>query len=181
MFDCLNIGAPRFPRCLFFKSKVKGRCQMNKYVSLVISALIILAAFTGCGQSGFPTAKTIGIVKCQGQPVSGAMVYFEPIPNGDNALAGKQGFAFTNAEGKFEISTYTVNGNDGAVVGKHRVRVGRGDAKCNCAMNEEVDLMEVEIKAGETNEFTLDLKVATVADKQKEAQLSDDEEDEKTK
>lgn len=148
---------------------------------LLIVVGVTVSLVIGCGSSGFPTAKTIGVVKCQGQPVSGAMVYFEPISTGDKALVGKQGFAFTDSEGKFEISTYTPNGKDGAVIGKHRVRVGRGDAKCNCAMNEEVDLMQVEIKAGETNEFTLELKVATTADKQKEAIMTDDEEVEQVK
>jgi len=145
---------------------------------LLIVVGITASLVVGCGPSGFPTAKTIGVVKCQGQPVAGAMVYFEPISTGDKALVGKQGFSFTDAEGKFDISTYTPNGKDGAVIGKHRVRVGRGDAKCNCAMNEEVDLMQVEVKAGVTNEFNLDLKVATQADKQREAMMTDDEENE---
>lgn len=146
---------------------------------LLLLVLLSIIVSVGCSESSFKTAKTIGIVKCQGQPVEGAMVYFEPMSSGDSALVGKQGFAFTDAEGKFEISTYTPNGKDGAVIGKHRVRVGRGDAKCNCAMNEEVDLMQVEVKGGQTNEFTLELKVATAIDKQQEKMLSDEDEDDK--
>jgi hypothetical protein len=142
---------------------------------------IVICMFSlslGCSDNGFPTSKTIGVVKCKGEPVAGAMVYFEPITGGENSIVGRQGFSFTDAEGKFEISTYTPNGKDGAVVGKHRVRVGRGEAKCDCAMNDEVDVMQVEVKAGQTNEFTLDLKVATVADKRQEQMMSDEEDDE---
>lgn len=148
--------------------------------NFVISALVLacgLATLGGCSQGEFSTAKTIGIVKCKGQPVANAAVYFEPIvaPGSKNSKVGKQGFAFSDSEGKFVISTYQPAGGDGAVVGMHRVRVGRGDAKCDCAMNEEVDLMQVEVKAGQTNEFVLELKEATAASKRQEAMLGDDE------
>lgn len=142
-----------------------------------IPMLISILSVIGCSSAEFSTAKTIGIVKCKGQPVASAAVYFEPIQaaGSNSAKVGKQGFAFTDAEGKFVISTYQPAGGDGAVVGKHRVRVGRGDAKCDCAMNEEVDLMQVEVKAGQSNEFVLELKEATAADKRQEAMLRDDE------
>lgn len=148
--------------------------------NFVISAVVLacgLAPLVGCSKGEFSTAKTIGIVKCKGQPVANAAVYFEPIvaPGSKNSKVGKQGFAFSDSEGKFVISTYQPTGGDGAVVGMHRVRVGRGDAKCDCAMNEEVDLMQVEVKAGQTNEFVLELKEATAASKRQEAMLSDDE------
>lgn len=161
-----------------FSLKVERDDNCMSTRTVISGATVICLIFTlGCSNNGFPTAKTIGVVKCKGQPVAGAMVYFEPLANGKSALAGKQGFSFTDADGKFDISTYTPNGKDGAVVGKHRVRVGRGDAKCDCAMNEEVDLMQVEVKAGQTNEFTLDLKVATAADKRQEQMLSDDDDE----
>ena len=147
-------------------------------VGMLLSLSLIVTSL-GCSQGEFPTAKTIGIVKCKGQPVANAAVYFEPIeqPGSKNAKVGKQGFAFSDAEGKFVISTYVPIGGDGAVVGKHRVRVGRGDAKCDCAMNEEVDLMQVEVKAGETNEFVLDLKEATQASKMQEKMLQEDDDE----
>ena len=137
----------------------------------------------GCGGSGeFNTALTTGVVLCDGKPVEGAMVYFEPLPSGSgsssNALSGKQGFSYTDAEGKFSISTYRPGKGDGAVVGKHRVRVGKGEAKCDCAMNEEVDLMQVEVKAGEKNDFKLELKKATAAEKRAAARNQVDDEDE---
>lgn len=156
----------------------KGKVMANRYSVICCSvAALVLGCVLGCGKAEFDTAKTIGIVKCKGQPVANAAVYFEPMESAGskNAKVGKQGFAFTDAEGKFVISTYTPNGGDGAVVGKHRVRVGRGDAKCDCNMNEEVDLMQVEVKAGQTNEFVLDLKEATAASKRQEAMLNDED------
>ncbi len=137
-------------------------------------------AFNGCGRSGeFGTAKTTGVVICDGKPVVGAMVYFEPIASAGakSALVGKQGFSYTDDAGRFDISTYNPGKGDGAVVGMHRVRVGRGKAVCDCAMNSEVDLMQVEVKQGETNEFELQLKKATLADKKAEERNRDDDED----
>lgn len=150
---------------------------MNRFF---YSATLIAPLFfaLGCGSSDFPTAKTIGRVVCEGKPVAGAEVYFEPIATGDSALAGRQGFAFTLDDGTFEISTYNPAQGDGAVVGKHRVRVGRGAAECDCNMNSEVDLMQVEIKADEVNEFELVLSKATRQQKMQENMLNDDDDDE---
>lgn len=153
---------------------------MNKMVAVTTIFITVFSVLTaiGCSSSDFPTAKTIGVVRCKGKPVAFAAVYFEPIQStgANNALVGKQGFGFSDEEGKFVISTYQPAGGDGAVVGMHRVRVGRGDAKCDCAMNEEVDLMQVEVKPGQINEFVLDLQEATAASKRQEALQRDDEE-----
>ncbi len=143
-----------------------------------IALLTVCVAFAGCGGNGFPTAQVTGRVVCEGKPVAGAMVYFEPIKgSGTNGLAGKQGFSYTDAEGKYVISTYEPGGQDGAVIGKHRVRVGKGKAKCNCAMNEEVDLMEVEVKAEGKNEFELVLRKATAQELARDKSRKGDDED----
>jgi len=95
-------------------------------------------------------------------------VFFEPLQSGKKALVGKQGLADAGADGTFTISTY--GDNDGAVVGRHRVRVGppRGGPppgfKCDCVLNPEVDVTEVEVKRGEKNDFDLVLKKKTAAD-----------------
>lgn len=150
------------------------------YRTLYYSALAAcLIGLHGCSSQEFPVAQTTGRVLCEGQPVANAMVYFEPITSDqkESALVGKQGFSFTDEQGRFTISTYEPGKGDGAVVGKHRVRVGRGDADCNCAMNDEVDLMEVEVKKGETNEFELALKKATSRELAIE-RMNQDEDDE---
>ena len=129
---------------------------------MAIAAVLML----GCNKGDFPTAKVEGIVLCEGKPVAAAAVYFEPLKGSgpDSTMyVGKQGFAFTDNDGKFQISTYFPGQNDGAVVGKHRVRVGPGDAKCNCQMSDQIDVAQVEVKAGEVNKFELVLKPATAA------------------
>jgi hypothetical protein len=113
---------------------------------------------------------------CEGQPVPHVMVFFEPLQTDKNsALVGKQGFAVAEADGSFTISTYGTK--DGAVVGKHRVRVGpphREDHPtftCACILNPEVDVTEVDVKKGEKNHFELALKKKTGREK---APLPDD-------
>ena len=128
--------------------------------------IVIIGLLAGCGSEGdFPTAKTTGCVICEGQPVPHVMVFFEPLQTGKAAMVGKQGFAIAAADGTFAISTY--GEKDGAVVGRHRVRVGPPHSedhpgyKCACVLNSEVDVMEVDIKRGEKNEFELVLKKKT--------------------
>jgi hypothetical protein len=143
--------------------------KFNTLVLLLLATLLL-----GCSQGDFPTAKVEGVVLCEGKPVAGAAVYFEPLQTADKKMiVGKQGFAFTDENGKFKISTYFPGQNDGAVVGKHRVRVGRGDAKCNCSMNDEKDLMQVEVKEGQVNTFELVLEPASAdqLDKEKRARI----------
>jgi hypothetical protein len=136
--------------------------------SLVLADAV---AISGCGGGGdFPTVKTIGRVICEGQPVPHVMVFFEPLQDGKSALVGKQGFAIADAQGQFTVSTY--GEGDGAVLGKHRVRVGPPHAedypgfKCACVLNSEVDVMQVEVKKGEPNDFELVLKKRTARDPQ---------------
>jgi hypothetical protein len=135
-----------------------------------ISFGLALGFASGCGPGGsFPVAPTTGRVQCEGQPVPHVTVFFEPLQTGKSALVGKQGVAFAEADGTFAISTY--GNNDGAVVGRHRVRVGPprgGEApafKCPCVLNSEVDVMEVEVKKGQKNQFDVVLKKRTPQDR----------------
>ena len=126
-------------------------------------------AALGCGSSGdFPVARTTGRVLCEGKPVPFVMVFFEPLQDGKSALVGKQGIGFAEEDGTFQISTYGTA--DGAVVGKHRVRVGPPRSEdhpgytCPCVLNSEVDVAKVEVKPGEKNEFELVLRKRTPRD-----------------
>lgn len=137
------------------------------YLSIFSGSLFCLAAVAGCGSSDFPVAKVTGKVMCEGQPVAGCAVYFEPLRGGgsdESAIIGKPGFAFTKEDGTFTISTSEVGAEDGAVIGKHRIRVGRGEAKCDCKMNDEFTLMEVEVKEDGNNDFEVVLPKATAQD-----------------
>jgi hypothetical protein len=140
-----------------------GVAVVSRLPVALIAALSLLIG--GCNFGGeFPTAPTRGRVVCEGQPVPHVMVFFEPVETGKSALVGKSGFAIAKEDGTFVISTYGTG--DGAVVGHHRVRVGlphREDFpnfKCECYLNSEVDLTEVDVKKGQ-NEFELVLKKKT--------------------
>ena len=126
---------------------------------LAASGLMLLAGCGGIEQ--FPTAPVSGVVMCDGKPVPMAMVFFEPIASGNDAIVGKPGFSRADADGKFTLSTYGTG--DGAVVGKHRVRVdtpptGIPDG-CDCRFSDTIDVMQVDVKEG-GNEFTVNLPKA---------------------
>ena len=130
------------------------------------SLLLVTATIAGCGDGldRFPTAQVTGVVMCEGQPVPYAMVYFEPLQSGESAIVGKPGFAVADANGAFTLGTYDTT--DGAVVGKHRVRVdppapGKNPDgwSCPCEMNSNVDVMQVDVVDGDNN-FEVVLKKA---------------------
>jgi len=109
----------------------------------------------GCGSGSFPTSQVTGKVLCKGMPVANVRVFFEPLQTGKSALVGKSGYGVADKEGAFVLSTY--GDGDGAVVGRHRVRVDRPHPEdfpgfqCDCATNSEVDVMEVDVVAGKVN------------------------------
>jgi hypothetical protein len=137
-----------------------------RFNSRVLAALM-LSCTLGCGDGRvkFDLSPTSGRVMCEGQPVAFATVFFEPLPDGEKAITGKQGIGYADANGIFAITTY--DQNDGAVIGKHRVRVGRAlgehasSFKCDCVVNEEVDVMQVEIVGGQENNIEIILKPGT--------------------
>src|SRR5262245_61785776 len=130
-----------------------------RWLACVALSSALFAA--GCGSGGdFSVAPTTGKVICEGKPVPYVAVYFEPLQDGKAALVGKQAVAFAEADGTFKMSTY--GDGDGAVIGKHRVRVGPprpGSAPsgftCPCSLNSEEDIKQVEVKKGEKNNFEL--------------------------
>lgn len=139
---------------------------MNKTVFRIISPLLAACSFlmiAGCGSGieEFPTAKAIGVVMCQGQPVPHAQIIFAPIADGNAMDAGKSGYAVADSEGKFVLTTYS-NG-DGAVVGKHNVIVDspkaeeHPDFECDCETDARKNIMEVEVKEEGENNFTINL------------------------
>jgi hypothetical protein len=116
----------------------------------------------GCGSGSFPTSKVTGKVLCKGVPVANVRVFFEPLQTGKSAIVGKSGYGVADKEGAFVLSTY--GDGDGAVVGRHRVRVDRPHPEdfpgfqCDCATNSEVDVMEVDVAAGRVNSFEVVLR-----------------------
>ncbi len=144
--------------CLTFPLR-KSRSPLGQWASAVMA---LLATTAGCGDGGdFSTAAAGGRLLCDGQPVPHVTVIFEPLPNGNAAITGKQAIAETDDKGEFQLSTYGTR--DGAVIGKHRVRVGAPDRdsypdfKCDCELDPEVDVMQVEVTASGSNRFELGL------------------------
>lgn len=147
---------------------------MSLRSSLLMVLAFISAAGCGGGLKEFPCAPVSGLVTCDGQPVREAQVYFAPIKSGKDAVVGKPGFSWTGEDGRFVLSTY--GSEDGAIVGKHVVRVTTSsEYPCDCIGDETRDLMEVEVKAGEKNEFEVKLPKREVPGQQGGAFDSDDE------
>lgn len=163
-------GEPSMQREVFMKTM-----GQRASVAGVLAAMLL----SGCGKGAFPTMPVTGRIVCEGEPVPFAMIYFEPQRTGESAIVGKPGFATADGEGRFVLGTYDLA--DGAVVGKHRVRVDRPapgknppDWQCGCEMNANVDVAVVEVVDGE-NDFTIELVKSSQASRPR---LEDDDEGE---
>jgi hypothetical protein len=138
-----------------------------------VLAAVVMSVGCGDGRTKMGVAPTVGTVICEGKPVPYVAVFFEPMAQGKNANAGKQGIGHCDDKGHFVLTTYDTD--DGAVVGKHRVKVGppmgepRPGFKCDCALNTESVVTELDVKEGQ-NTFEIKLVKATRRDKQLEAQ-----------
>ena len=82
--------------------------------SLSLAALPLLAVLAGCGSDGPTIVKVTGRLTYKGQPVTNAILQFQP-------EYGRQSWAQTDAEGRFKINYDRQQ--DGAVIGKHKVWV----------------------------------------------------------
>jgi hypothetical protein len=84
-------------------------------------AAVLAAGVTGCGSEAAsgpePVYPVTGVITFQGRPVAGADVTFF------NADKNRSAFGKTNAQGKFNLSTFALN--DGAVEGSHVVTVAK--------------------------------------------------------
>jgi hypothetical protein len=102
---------------------------MRTRLPLGLAALLVLVP--GCG-SRF--AAVSGKVTLNGQPLANATVSFQPVAPPGSKDPGPGSQAKTNEKGEFTLQTST--GQNGAVVGTHRVsiialdpQVGEGDAR----------------------------------------------------
>ena len=122
--------------------------QLNLPIAMAFSIFAM-----GCGTGGdFPVAKVTGVVQCNGVPVPGGLVYFEPKQTGESALVGKVGLGVIDDQGNFTVSTY--GDGDGAVVGTHLVKVDKGSGPgCDCAMNSAKVVTEVQVTEGGGQQF----------------------------
>ena len=87
----------------------------------MLAVVLGVAALTGCGDDRFVLAPVSGVVTFEGIPLSSARITFEPTGQRAGHLAGPGSFAITDGNGRFRLQT--VMGEDGAVVGRHRVTI----------------------------------------------------------
>jgi len=79
--------------------------------------LVGLAVLSGCGGDTYPDrAKVKGVIKIGGQPAPRGLVQFEP-------EAGPMAVGAINAQGEYTLTTNPNVPGDGAVFGKHKVRL----------------------------------------------------------
>ncbi|MEK6259111.1 MAG: hypothetical protein AABP62_10895 [Planctomycetota bacterium] len=137
-----------------------------------LSALLVLISLTmlGCGGlEKFSTAKVDGKVLCDGQPVAHVSLVFAPVAKKGNKDSGKAGFGSADASGAFTVSTY--GKDDGAVVGKHDVIVMPPPSedvpkfKCPCETNPKKPVEQVEVVAGQPNNFLINLPLKAANNK----------------
>ena len=85
----------------------------------LVGGLVVLAL--GCGGSK-KFAPVSGVIKLDGKPLAGAFVGFEPVENdnGPNLQPTTAG-GKTDDNGVYTLES--VNGEKGALVGKHKVRI----------------------------------------------------------
>jgi hypothetical protein len=81
----------------------------------------LLAAVLGCSGGDPHFAPVSGVVTLDGKPYDQAVISFQPIGTPDNPTPGHGSSAYTDENGRFVLRSD--NKIDGAVVGKHRVRI----------------------------------------------------------
>jgi hypothetical protein len=148
----------------------RRRRKIAFFVSLRTMSLSGAIAIAGCGSgSEFQTAKASGKVVFNGEPINLGLVVFQPIPEGKE-LPGKAAYGKLDVDGSFILSTY--GSDDGAIVGRHKVVVrppiesDRDDAPIGIRESRNKPWFKkqpeivLEVKPGETNEFTIDLAQA---------------------
>lgn len=84
-----------------------------------LAASALLAAITGCS-GGSKFAPVSGVVTLDGKPYPKAVVSFQPIADKGNPNPGRGSSAYTDENGRFVLKSDV---NNGAVVGKHLVRI----------------------------------------------------------
>jgi hypothetical protein len=94
--------------------KIQGDGRPNCCLAVVV--LIVLAIAQGCG-SRFDTAPVSGEVKLNGKTLAGIAVKFEPVPDGMPVSTG-----VTDASGRYALRTVGGNREEGALIGKHRIK-----------------------------------------------------------
>ncbi|MFM7040462.1 MAG: hypothetical protein ACKO2L_22370 [Planctomycetaceae bacterium] len=140
--------------------------------------LLVTTFLCGCGEARPPLASAAGRVVCSGVALTAGSITFVPIPENNNKTPGKAAKGEITADGSFRLTTW--DAFDGAIVGRHRVEfeMAEGDdeeIEDSAAEDSEMEAapskkkpapvqyfhlpgeLIVEVKAGEQNQFTIEL------------------------
>jgi hypothetical protein len=97
------------------RSALAKKATLMKFSPLwLFYSLCLALCLVGCGPAGPKTARTIGKVTYKARPVKFGSIIFQP-------EAGKVASSVIKSDGTFDLGTNQPG--DGAIVGKHRVRV----------------------------------------------------------
>lgn len=83
--------------------------------------LPLLLSLTSCG-GPYRVAPVSGRITLNGEPLDHAAITFQPVARKDDTDPGPGSGAFTNAQGRYRL-VLVGREIDGAIVGKHKVRV----------------------------------------------------------
>ena len=94
---------------------------MNQASRLALPALaaVLAVSILGCGNTRYVPVS--GVVTLDGKPYRNAIVMFQPMATQDNPNPGRASSGSTDENGRFSVKTF--EGQAGAVIGKHRVRI----------------------------------------------------------
>src|SRR3954451_13439353 len=87
--------------------------------ALTALAAVLAVSLAGCGNSQY--APVSGVVMLNGKPYRNAIVQFQPMATTDHPNPGRASSGRTDEHGRFTLKS--IDGKDGAAVGKHRVRI----------------------------------------------------------
>src|SRR5262245_30980421 len=93
--------------------------RLVRILALAVAGLGLTAA--AGWDHGPKYVQVSGVVKLNGKPYPNAVVSFQPKATPGNPNPGQGSAAITDATGRFVLKTY--DGHDGAVAGKHQVRI----------------------------------------------------------
>lgn len=116
------------------------------------AAMVLVGAVAVAGCADQQMGEVQGTVTFEGQPVSGAMVLFEPHEQGRPSLA------VTDAQGRYQL-TFSAT-QQGATTGKHLVRITTAqDAAFNDSGKVVVAALNEKIPADYNTQSTLEVTV----------------------
>lgn len=115
---------------------------------ITVASLALGGLLGGCGGGELATIPVTGKLTCQGKPVAGILIQLSPADGSEVEVKPASGV--TDAEGRFELTTYEEG--DGAVAATHRVGLSpqNPDANLTCAPPDDLTF-EVSDSSGELN------------------------------